>query len=196
VPALEKLWNERRASPEELERAIASIGEANAWSRSAHRLSNLAAFEYELAVGSRGTQSNRRVLLNEAKVHIDAALSLNPADGEAWLRRGVVLEAINAPGYVIAQSLVMSMDHAPNARYLWLKRASLLLAYWPYLRAEELEIAKRQILTIWQADGRARAELVRLSELLGRGAFLEWALSPDPKRLQELHALYSALDRK
>jgi hypothetical protein len=192
-PALQELRERVTLPAGELATAIVALQHSLLWSRSAHRLSDLSLLELAQARELLPTDPQRNALLIQSERHLTESLITNPADGFAWLRLAVVREFLGAPRRDIAAPLIKSLDMAPNARALWLPRATMLFAYWLDLTSDELLAVKNHLQMVWLTDEKIRLPLLKAADRIGTRAFIGWALIGNDQALQEFDAMTSKL---
>jgi hypothetical protein len=191
--ALQRLQEKGALSTGELATGIAALQQSLLWSRSSHRLSDLSLFELEQARQLLATDPRRNRVLTQSERHLSESLIANPADGYGWLRLAVLREFLGAPRRNIAAALVKSLDMAPNARALWIPRATMLFAYWLDLTADELLAVKSHLQTMWSTDEKIRLPLMQAADRTGSRAFIGWALIGNDVSLRELDEMTAKL---
>ncbi|UYN97259.1 MAG: hypothetical protein KIT25_10125 [Enhydrobacter sp.] len=194
-PALHEVKEAREPRPEDIAAGIAALQRAIEWVPSAKRLIDLATLELEEAKRLPIGEPRREEMLRSAEAHFVEGLSLNPVDGTAWLRLAWTRAFLGASARSVVSCLVQSIDMAPNQRNLWLVRARMLLAYWPWMNAEEAPIVRRQFRTIWTIDPAMRRPLVQIAHALKRLSVLEESLKDDPEAQTEFEKLKDALPK-
>jgi len=193
-PVLEKLLIAKEPpSDAEFAHAIAGLDNANAWVPSARRLTDLAILEIGQLLRLPRSDPKRAILLASAEQHLVDGLVANPTDGYAWLNLAIVREQAGLPPRQIAVALVQSLAMAPNARPLWLPRASMLLVYWPSLQSDELLVMRAQLHTIWTVDKNLQLPLLQVAARLGRVQTISWGIGDDPPEQAELKKLRDTL---
>jgi hypothetical protein len=195
-PVLQKLQITGTLPASELATGVAALQQSLRWNRSARRLGDLSLLELAQARELLSTDPRRNGLLAQSERHLSESLIANPADGFGWLRLAVVREFLGAPRRDIAAALVKSLDMAPNARALWIPRATMLFVYWLDLTSDELLAVKSHLQMVWSADEKSRLSLLQAADRIGSRAFISWALIGNDQALQEFDAAISRFSRK
>jgi hypothetical protein len=191
--ALQKLQEQGTLSIRELATGIAALQQSLFWSRSARRLSDLSVLELVQARALPLTDPQRNSVLTHSERHLSESLIANPVDGFGWLRLAVLREFLGVPRRDIAAALIKSLDMAPNARALWIPRATMLFAYWLDLTSDELLAVKSHLQIVWSSDEAIRLPLLQGADRIGNRAFIAWALIGNAQAMKEFDSLASKL---
>ena len=188
-PALQKLQVKESLPADDLATGVAALQRSILWIRSPRRLSDLSLLELAQALALPPTDPQRNGLLSQSEHYLVESLIANPADGFSWLRLAMVRELLGAPRRHIAAALAKSLDMAPNARALWIPRATMLFAYWLDLTSDESLALKSHLQLVWSENETMRLPLVQAADRIGNRAFIGWALIGNDQALQEFEAL-------
>lgn len=190
--ALVKLRDGNTPSDRDLKEGISALERALQWVPTGRRLTDLALLEFTQAQRLPLSDSTRAAMLASAERHSVDGLAMDPVDGFAWFRLAAVRSLRQEPTRDVAAALLQSLDMAPNARRLWIPRATLCLAYWRAFTYEELLAVRAQLRTIWTTDAKLREPLLQ-GALQARGLpVLIWALkdnAPTEADVQSLKAI-------
>lgn len=191
-PALVKLREGQAPSDRDLKEGVAGLERALQWVRTGRRLTDLALLEFTQAQRLLPSDSGRATLLASAERHLVEGLSADPVDGFAWFRLAAVRALRDGPPREVAAALAQSLDMAPNARRLWVPRATLCLVYWRAFTFGELLAVRAQLRTIWATDIKSREPLLQGALQASGLPVLLWALNdkvPSEADIQSLKAL-------
>jgi hypothetical protein len=155
---------------------------------SSQTLVDLGTLQLQLSFDSDKTPQYWR-LLHDAEMNLTAGLAQNPANGLGWLRLAIAQDDLHRAPRFVADSLLRSVDMAPNLRGLWLARARLMLVYWPAMAPGEALEVKAQLRGIWEANSKYREPLVAMAAELDQIAVVRWALEANAQDLDDFDRL-------
>jgi hypothetical protein len=180
-----------RALADPLREAIANMRASTSRVPSAATLRDLGILEFTLAQTMVRTDPERAVAIAEGERHLTESLAANPVDGIAWYRLAQVRQQKGGDPRPVVTALLESVDMAPNYRPVLAQRTLGLIAYRPFLTAEEQRVADGQLRTFWRVADAPSRKMVGdyLKALPTALAAVEAAVRDDPQAAANVAAI-------